>query len=115
MSTRGFEFSDFEQKPLLNTGCLTALFLMPAPYRTHAFIYVIAYSLMVMLFYFINYNMGVRMVEIYDHDRKEYVRPGPLFQAAGLAYDSGYEMALLISPAYWITFYLGLFHYTMWI
>lgn len=98
---------------LVNTVCLAALFLMPEPYRTHAFIYVIAYSSMVMLFYFINYNLGVRMVEIYDHERGEFVRPGPLFQTAGLAYDSGYEMALLISPAYWVTFYLGFFEYGM--
>jgi hypothetical protein len=94
---------------LINTGCLTALFLIPAPYRSHAFAYLIAYSFLVLLFYFINYNLGVRMVEIYNHERKEYTTPGPLFQAAGLTYDSAYEMALLISPAYWLTFYLGLF------
>ncbi len=94
---------------LINTGCLTALFLMPSPYRMHAFIYIIAYSLLVMLFYLINYNLGVRMVEIYDHDTKEFKQPGPLFQAAGLAYDSAYEMAVLVSPAYWLTFYLGFF------
>jgi hypothetical protein len=97
---------------LFNTGCLVALFLMPEPYRTHAFTYVIAFSLLVMLFYIINYNLGVRMVEIYDQDRGEYTKPGPFFQAAGLAYDSAYEMALLISPAYWVAFYLGLFQYT---
>ena len=97
---------------LINTGCLTALFLMPAPYREHAFTYLIAFSLLVMLFFIINYNLGVRMVEIYDHERGEYTKPGPIFQAAGLAYDSAYEMALLISPAYWVTFYLGLFQYT---
>lgn len=97
---------------LINTGCLTALFLMPAPYRAHAFTYLIAYSMMVMMFYLINYKLGVRMVQIYDHDRKEFTTPGPLFQAAGLTYDSAYEMALLISPAYWVTFYLGLFPYT---
>ena len=96
---------------LLNTICLAALFLMPAPYRTHAFIYLLTYSTLVGIFYLINYNLGVRMVELYDHERKEYTRPGPLFQAAGLAYDSSYEMALLISPAYWVTFYLGFFHY----
>lgn len=97
---------------LINIGCLTALFLMPAPYRAHAFTYVIAYSMLVMLFYLINYNLGVRMVEIYDHERGEYTRPGPFFQAVGLAYDSAFEMALLISPAYWVPFYLGLFQYT---
>ncbi len=96
---------------LVNTLCLAALFLMPTPYRTHAFIYMAAYSSMVMMFYLINYNLGVRFVDIYDHEKGEFVRPGPLFQTAGLAYDSGYEMALLISPAYWVTFYLGFFEY----
>lgn len=96
---------------LINTVCLAALFLMPSPYRAHAFTYVISYSLLVMLFYLINYNLGVRMVEVYDQERKEFIAPGPLFQAAGLAYDSAYEMALLISPAYWVAYYLGLFHF----
>jgi hypothetical protein len=97
---------------LINTGCLTALFLIHTPYRAHAFTYVIAYSLLVMLFYVINYNLGVRMVEIYDYERGEYTMPSHFFQAAGFAYDSAYEMALLVSPAYWVMFYLGLFHYT---
>lgn len=94
---------------VVNTGCLTALFLIPSPFRRHAFVYVIAYALIVMLFYLINYNLGVRMVEIYDPKTGKYTQPGPLMQAAGLAYDSAWEMALLISPVYWIPFYLGLF------
>jgi hypothetical protein len=97
---------------LINTGCLTALFLMPDPYRLHGFIYVISYALLAILFYIFNYNLGVRMVQMYDSEKKSYTTPGPVFQAIGLAYDSSYEMALLISPAYWVTFYLGFFHYT---
>jgi len=97
---------------LINTGCLSALFLMPDPYRLHGFLYVISYALLVILFYIFNYNLGVRMVQLYDAETKTFTTPGPLFQAAGLAYDSAYEMALLISPAYWVTFYLGFFHYT---
>lgn len=98
---------------LVNTGCLTAFFLIPPPYRQHAFIYLIAYSLLVMFFYFINYSCGVRMIEIYDSESESEQKtiPGPLFQAAGLTYTSIYEMAFLISPAYWLTFYLGLFQY----
>ena len=96
---------------LINTICLSALFLIPAPYRLHAFIYLIAYCVLVMVFYFINYNLGVRVIEIYDHDSKEYNMPGPIFQAVGLTYTSIYEMAFLITPAYWLTFYLGLFNY----
>ena len=96
---------------LINTGCLTALFLMPDPYRAHGFIYVITYALLAMLYYLFNYNLGVRMVQLYDAETKSYTTPPPLFQTAALAYDCSYEMALLISPAYWVTFYLGLFHY----
>lgn len=97
---------------LVNTICISALFLMPSPFRAHAFTYLATYSCFVMLFYFINYNFGVRFVDIYDEEKKEFTKPGPLMQAAGLTYDSAYEMALLISPAYWVAFYLGLFHYT---
>lgn len=94
----------------INTICLIAMFFIPQPYRTHALIYIISYSILVLLFYFINYNLGVRYVEYYDHDKKEYYKPSLSIQIAGLTYDSAYEMALLISPAYWLTFYLGLFH-----
>jgi hypothetical protein len=97
---------------LINTGCIIAFLLIPAPYRLHAFIYFIAYSVLVMLFYLINYNLGVRMVEIYDKQQKKYTMPGRLFQTGGLAFVSVYEMALLISPAYWVAFYLGLFNFT---
>lgn len=97
---------------LINTISLCAVLLMPTPYRWHAVIYIAAYSCFVMLFYLINYNFGVRLIEIYDEERKVFTKPGPLFQAAGLTYDSIYEMAFVISPAYWITFYLGLFQYS---
>jgi hypothetical protein len=96
---------------LVNTICISALFLMPDPFRKHAFIYLATYSGFVMLFYLINYNFGVRFVDIYDEERKEFTKPGPFMQAAGLTYDSAYEMALLISPAYWVAFYLGIFQY----
>jgi hypothetical protein len=97
---------------LINTGCLTALFLMPDPYRLHGFIYVISYASLAMLYYLFNYNLGVRMVQLHDAKTDEYTTPGPGFQAVALAYDCSYEMALLISPAYWVTFYLGYFTYT---
>lgn len=96
---------------LVNICCLAAMFMMPPPYRMHAFTYVIAYSMLTMLFYLINYNLDVRMIEIYDHERRVFTKPGPVFQSAALAYDSAFEMALLISPAYWVTFYLGFFQY----
>jgi len=96
---------------LINSLALGALFSIPAPYRAHAFTFVAAYALLVMLFYLINYNLGVRMVQIYDCETKSFTTPGPLFQATALTYDSAYEMGLLISAAYWVTFYLGLFQY----
>jgi hypothetical protein len=96
---------------LLNTFCLSMLFLIPLESRGLAFMYLLAYSTFVLSFYFINYNFGVRYVEIYDPETKEYRKPGALMQAAGLSYDSVYEMALLISSAFWVPFYLGLFEF----
>ena len=98
---------------LINTGCLTALFLMPDPYRLHAFTYVISYALLALFYYFFNYNAGVRMIQTYNAETKEYTTPGTFFQVCALTYDCAYEMALLISPAYWVTFYLGLFTYEL--
>jgi hypothetical protein len=97
---------------LVNTICISALFLIPSPYRIHAFTYIGAYSIFVMTFYLINYKFGVRFIEIYDAKKNEFKKPGPLMQASGLTYDSAYEMALLISPAYTIAFYIGLFEYS---
>lgn len=94
---------------LINTICISMMFLIPSSSQEHGFAYLISYSLFVLLFYFINYNMGVRYIELYDPVTKRYTKPGVLMQASGLFYDSAYEMALLISPAYWIPFYLGLF------
>lgn len=97
---------------LLNATCLTAILLMPAPYRTHALVYLAAYSLMVMLFYLINYQLGVRMLQRYDREQETFTTPGPLVQALGLTFDSAYEMALLLSPAHWACFYLGLLEFS---
>lgn len=97
---------------LINSIGLAVLFSLPDPFRAHALSYVAAYALMVMWFYLINYNLGVRFVQLHDAKDDSWKTPGPAFQAAALTYDSAYEMALLISPAYWITFHLGLFQYT---
>ena len=95
---------------LLNTICISMIFLIPSAAREHAFTYVFSYALLVLFFYFINYNLGVRYIEQFDPIKNEYLRPGVLMQAAGLTYDSAYEMTLLISPAYWVPFYFGLFN-----
>ena len=93
----------------INSGCIAAFFLIPEAYRGHGFTYLFSYSGLVLLFYFINYNLGVRYIEFYDAETKEFYQPGLTVQIAGLTYDSAYEMALLVSPAYWLTFYMGLF------
>jgi hypothetical protein len=61
------------------------------------------------LFYLINYNLGVRYIETFRHDLNSFEKPKLSLQIAGLVYDSAYEMTLLISPAYWLTYYLGFF------
>jgi hypothetical protein len=92
---------------LINTICISMMFLIPLDSRYHAFAYLLSYSLFVVLFYFINYNMRVRYIELYDPETMSYKKPGVLMQVSGLLYDSAYEMSLLISPAYWIPYYMG--------
>jgi hypothetical protein len=94
---------------LINTICISMMFLIPLDSRYHAFAYLLSYSLFVVLFYFINYNMRVRYIELYDPETMSYKKPGVLMQVSGLLYDSAYEMSLLISPAYWIPYYMGIF------
>jgi hypothetical protein len=96
---------------LINTICIVAILQIEQPYRKHALFYIIAYSLLVLLFYFINYNFGVRYVEEFNCKKQTYTKPSLGMQIAGLTYDSAYEMALLVSPAYWVTFYLGFFNF----
>ena len=97
---------------LLNTICVVAVMLIPDTYKSHAITYLLSYSGLVMLFYLINYSLGVRIIQFYDSEKGEFVKPGIGVQAAGLTYDSAYEMALLISPAYWVAHYCGLFEYS---
>ncbi|MEN9973596.1 MAG: hypothetical protein RIS20_1943 [Bacteroidota bacterium] len=94
---------------LVNSICIIALMFIPNADRIHAFTYVFSYAGFVLLFYFINFNLGVRYIESFNHETKAFEKPGLSMQIAGLIYDSAYEMTLLISPAYWLTYYLGLF------
>jgi hypothetical protein len=94
---------------LINTCCISAMFVIPNEDRLHAFTYLFAYAALVLLFYFINYNLRVRYIEMYDPITNTYTKPSLGIQIAGLIYDSAYEMALLVSPAYWLTYYLGFF------
>jgi hypothetical protein len=94
---------------LINSICLLAIVFLPFEQQKHAFTYYFAYAGFVLLFYFINYNLGVRYIEMYNSETKCFEKPGLGMQIAGLVYDSAYEMTLLISPAYWLCFYLGFF------
>ena len=96
---------------LINSLCLLAIVCIPADRQAHAFTYYFSYAGLVLLFYFINYNLGVRYIECYNHELKIFEKPGLGMQVAGLVYDSTYEMTLLISPAYWLAFYFGFFHF----
>ena len=94
---------------LINSLFLLAIAFLPAERQVHAFTYYFSYAGLVLLFYLINYNLGVRYIECYNHELKTFEKPGLGMQVAGLVYDSAYEMTLLISPAYWLTYYLGFF------
>lgn len=94
---------------LINSICLTVIVLLPVEQKAHALAYFSAYAGFVLLFYFINYNLGVRYIEVDHPEKKSFVRPQLGMQVAGLVYDSAYEMTLLISPAYWLSYYLGFF------
>jgi len=94
---------------LVNSICLIALMFIPSSARTHAFTYIFAYAGFVLLFYLINYSLGVRYIETFRHDLNSFEKPKLSLQIAGLVYNSAYEMTLLISPAYWLTYYLGFF------
>jgi hypothetical protein len=94
---------------LINSICLLAIVFLPVEQHLHAFTYYVAYAGFVLLFYFINYNLGVRYIELYNPEKKCFEKPRLGMQVAGLIYDSAYEMTLLISPTYWLSFYLGFF------
>jgi len=95
---------------LINSFFLFLITQLPNVAFHHGTIYLISYACFVLLFYFINYNLGVRYIEMYDSKKDEYRKPGVFYQAVGLFYDSVFEMTLFISPAYLIPYYLGLFN-----
>ncbi len=94
----------------INSFFLFLIFRLPNVAFEHATMYLVSYACFVLLFYFINYNLGVRYIEMYDSKKDEYSKPGVFYQAVGLFYDSVFEMTLFISPAYLIPYYLGLFN-----
>lgn len=94
---------------LVNTLCISIMLTIPMEHRLHASIYIFSYAAFVLLFYFINYNFGVRYIELYNPVTGEYNKPNLGMQIAGLFYDSAYEMTILISPAYWIPLYMDFF------
>lgn len=95
----------------LNLACLIAMFMMPAPFRTHAVYFCFAFFILMELFFWINYFLGVRMIERFDDKKKEFYTPGIGFEVLGFTYDSVFEMALLNMPYYLVPFGLGLFQY----
>ncbi|MFM7668018.1 MAG: hypothetical protein ACKO7D_07505 [Bacteroidota bacterium] len=95
---------------VINSFFLFLIFRLPNVAFEHATMYLVSYACFVLLFYFINYNLGVRYIEMYDSKKDEYFKPGVFYQAVGLFYDSVFEMTLFISPAYLIPYYLGLFN-----
>ena len=88
----------------VGTTCLILVMLMPEPHRTHAIIYLIAYTALTMLWFLINYAFGVRMIQRFDEERQEFYTPGIGFELVAFFYDSANEMALLISPVYLIPY-----------
>ena len=94
----------------INSICLVVMVLLPQEQKAHAFAYYFAYAGFVLLFYLINYKLGVRYIEVYNSDMKRFEKPSLGMQVAGLVYDSAYEMTLLISPVYWLSYYLGFLH-----
>jgi hypothetical protein len=94
---------------LINSICILVIMTLPDKQAPHAYVYFASYAGLVLLFYFINYNLGVRYIELYNAAQNSYERPPLAMQISGLIYDSAYEMTLLISPVYWAAYYIGVF------
>lgn len=91
--------------------CLSSLFLMDEPFKTHGFYFLFSFFYLMQLFFFINAVLGVRMIQRYDEDKKEFYTAGPVFSAIAFTYDAVFEMALLNLPYYLIPYAFGLFKY----
>lgn len=91
--------------------CLSSLFLMDDPYKKHAFCFLFGFFYLMQLFFFINAVLGVRMIQRYDEEKKEFYNSGKPFAIIAFTYDAVFEMALLNLPYYLIPYALGLFTY----
>ena len=90
---------------------LLFMLMMPQPYRAHAFYFLVAFFVLMQWFFFINYLLGVRMIECYDEHKQAFYTPRPRVQILGFTYDSFFEMAFLNMPYYLIPFWAGLFSF----
>lgn len=96
----------------LNLACLIGMFLIPDRVaQKHAILFCISFFFLMELFFWINYFLGVRMIERFDEEKQQFYTPGIGFEIMGFTYDSIFEMALLNMPYYLIPCYLGLFSY----
>ncbi|MFC1540200.1 hypothetical protein ACFL41_01770 [Gemmatimonadota bacterium] len=92
--------------------CLSSLFMMPDPYRTHGFFFLLASFALTALFFGINYSFGVRIIQQYNYETNKYYKSGTLFSVAAFIYDSFYEMSLFNMYYYLIPYMAGLFTYS---
>ena len=91
--------------------CLSSLFLMDEPYKTHGFYFLFGFFYLMQLFFFINAVLGVRMIQRYDEEKKEFYKSGKVFSVIAFTYDAVFEMALLNLPYYLVPYALGMFTY----
>ena len=82
---------------IVNMSLIFYIALNPATW-----VYFIAYSIFVLIFYAIHLPLGIRFIEFRTETSSSYHRPNFAYQCLGLFYDSTYEMTLFIAPAYLI-------------
>lgn len=70
-------------------------------------LYFVAYSIFVLIFYAIHLPLGIRFIEFGADTSTTYHRPNFGWQCLGLFYDSTFEMTLFIAPAYLIPWSFG--------
>lgn len=91
--------------------CISSLFLMASPYQKHAFCFLFSLFYLTQLFFLINGALGVRMIQHYDHDKKEFYRASVPFSIVAFTYDSFFEMSLFNMIYYLIPYAFGLFRF----
>lgn len=93
---------------IVNLIVAVSVFFMEPAYQAHVVYFMLAFFVILQIFFVVHSLYGVRRIDRYDPETKVFAPAGRRFSFIGYTYDSIFEMVLLNTPYYLIPYALGL-------